>query len=109
MIKKISSDSLRIIGIIFLIALTFGDVLTTYYVLNRGGLEGNPVARYVINTFGWVIAIILKTVQMWLVCWLLGIVYRHNKSFGLSALYMAVGIFMMVVMSNTMILYNYWL
>ena len=55
-----------------LVALAIGDVLTTEYILARGGYEGNPVVAWLMDMLGHAGAFSLKVIAtagiaLWLV------------------------------------------
>ena len=107
--KNVTEHQMWIMGLIFLVVLSIGDMTSTYYAINNGSFEGNPLPRYVITHYGWIIACLSKVLQIGLICWLLSLCHKKSQVAALAALWTIVGMSFMTVAGNVAVIYNYWL
>jgi len=82
------------------------DVVTTYIVLNYGGIEGNPAARFLFDNVGMFWSIIVKILMTCFVIWCLSYSRNKNEYVALSLLAFVVGITAATVYSNFLIVIN---
>ena len=107
--KEITSDHMWKFGIIMLVLLSIGDMVSTYYALKMGHFEGNPLPRYVIENLGWIVACVIKAFQIGFICWILRVAYRKSQVATLATLWFIVGISFMTVAGNIAIINSYWM
>lgn len=63
----------------FLLLFNVLDVLGTKFILDRGGIEANPVADFFINNLGWMWFMVLKAGIPIIFC-LIGIAWTYHPS-----------------------------
>jgi len=100
---RITPKMLLIGGFIIYLLFGIGDIVTTYYALQHGGYEGNPLSRYIIS-LGWGIALFFKIIQFSVTMFLINWAYQKNKEVSIAALYTINGIFMMTVLGNIFVI-----
>ncbi len=103
--EEVAESNLRVhwYGAIVLAILNVLDIITTYWVLSIGGIEGNPLADILI---GWQLLIPVKV----LVCGI--IIWRSRKAESLEGMsvagvWAAVGVYALVVVLNVITLIGY--
>ncbi len=84
---------------LLLIVLSIGDVILTFRLIGGGRhVEANPVAAWVINTWGWQGMVIYKFVLIAFICTLAQVIALYRKSSGMLVMWIAVLAHALVVM-----------
>jgi len=85
------------------IILNLLDIATTWFVLNNGGIEGNPFARMMFGQMGYFGSSIVKIGLMILAISLTQFIKKHRQILGLSIIAFITGLLAAVVYSNFLI------
>lgn len=87
------------------ILCNFIDVVTTNHALDNGAIEGNPVASFLFETFGFLMSIILfKITGVILVLICVNIVFKRDKVRALIVLSFIDGVVFMCILNNIMMI-----
>ena len=92
------------------VILSIADVVTTLFVLNKGGLEGNPFSRMAMDQ-GMGFAIFMKAMITLMFVSVITFFwkYENKRQFLTNSSWFIVGVLFMTVLGNVIVIFNYWM
>lgn len=88
---------------LILIFVNLTDLATTFYILNTGGVEYNPLARFILVNAGFLGLILFKAVFVSFIITLANKFYKKDRS--LDYLRIPSGIFALVTLWNVKVMF----
>jgi hypothetical protein len=90
-------------GAITLLILNILDIITTYWALSIGAVEGNPIALFLIT---WQLLIPLKLLGCFTAIWL-SRKMTSIEGMSVAGIWFAVGVYSLVIVLNTLMIISY--